>query len=344
MSLSRHFMLAALLPLFAAACAEPPGQSAEYYVFGTLVDVRLPEASPEDASEIFAELQQELQRMHLEWHAWEPGDLTRLNQALQAGRSEPTTRDIVALIQRSQRMEERSGGRFNAAIGKLVALWGFHTSEFPVAGPPPAPEAIQVLIKAHPSAFDVEFANGEVLSHNPEVQFDFGGIAKGYALDRACEIIRDAGHDSAIVNAGGDVRAMGDKRGKRWRIALRDPKGGIAGAIEISGDRAIFTSGNYERYREDAGKRYPHILDPRTGWPVAEVASATVIARDGATADAAATAMVVAGPYDWLRVAYDMGIEAALMIDREGRMEATQAMMEFFSPADGREVTIFAVD
>lgn len=344
MSQSRHFMLAAALSLLAAACAEPPAQSAEYYVFGTIVEVRLPDASEDKAAALFTQLQQEFQRMHYEWHAWEPGELTRLNEALQAGRSEQTTREIQELIRFSQVMEKRSGGRFNAAIGKLVGLWGFHTSEFPVTGPPPAPEAIRALVEAGPSALDVGFAGGEAQSSNPAVQFDFGGIAKGYALDLACGLIRDAGLDSAIVNAGGDIRTMGDNRGKPWRIAVRDPAGGVAGSVEVSGDYAVFTSGNYQRYREDEGARFPHILDPRTGWPVVEAASATAIARDGATADAAATAMLVAGPNDWLMVVRDLDLEAGLMIYQGGRMEATPAMMEVFTPSGGRQVTILGDD
>lgn len=343
MSLSRIFLLAALLPLL-AACTEPPAQSAEFYVFGTIVEVRLPDAGEEEAAALFGQLQQEFQRMHDEWHAWEPGELTRLNEALQAGRSEQTTREILELISLSQVMEERSGGRFNAAIGELVALWGFHTSEFPVIGPPPAPESIQAVVETRPSALDVEFASGEVQSSNPAVQFDFGGIAKGYALDLASRLIREAGLDSAIINAGGDIRTIGDNRGKPWRIAVRDPAGGVAGTIEVADDYAVFTSGNYQRYRTDESARFPHILDPRTGWPATEAASATAIAHDGATADAAATAMLVAGPYDWLTVARDMNLEAALVIDPHGRMEVTRPMMEMFTPEDGRQVTILGTD
>lgn len=339
-----QLFLGACLAGTSAACLKPSGHSAEFYVFGTLVNVQLPGADREQAVEVFSSVQSELQRMHREWHAWEPGELTRLNAALKAGQAMQTTPEIVDLLQRSQSLERNSGGHFNPAIGGLVSLWGFHTSDFPIVGPPPEDAAIDALVEARPSTLDLVLEGDSVRSKNPAVQLDFGGIGKGYATDRACEIIRRKGLTAAIVNAGGDIRTMGDNAGKPWRIAVRDPgadmDGGIAGAIEVSGDVAVFTSGNDQRFRENAGERFAHILDPRTGRPVAHVASATVVAGDGTTADAAATAIVVAGPGQWPRVAADMGIEAALVIEASGRIRATRAMMDYFTPADGREVTI----
>lgn len=337
-------LLGACLLAAVAGCSKPGGQSAEFYLFGTLVDVRLPESDREQAAEVLPAVQRELQRMHHEWHAWEPGELTRLNDALQAGKIARTTPEIVALLHRSRDLERRSGGRFNPAIGRLVALWGFHTSEFPIFGPPPADAAIRALVDARPSALDLVLDGNTVRSNNPAVQLDFGGIGKGYATDLACALIRSRGIEAAIVNAGGDVRTMGDNAGRPWRIAVRNPvgsgTGSIAGAIEISGDAAVFTSGNYERFREDSGERFAHILDPRSGYPVRHVASATVIAPDGTTADAAATAMVVAGPENWPQVAAGMGIGAVLVIDDTGEMRATREMMAYFTPAEGRAVSL----
>jgi thiamine biosynthesis lipoprotein len=246
------------------------------------------------------------------------------------------------MVLRSQELERLSGGRFNPAIGKLVELWGFHTSEYPIPGPPPDRREVQVLIDARPSSLDLEIDGDTVRSSNPAVQLDFGGIGKGFAIDLAIETIRRAGQESAIVNAGGDLRAIGNNLGKPWRIAVRAPGGGIAGAIEAGTDLAVFTSGNYERFREDAGTRYAHILDPRTGWPLSTISSATVVAADGATADAAATALVVAGTQDWKEVAASMGIKGALVIDERGGIYATPGMMEWFTPADGQEVSVMA--
>jgi thiamine biosynthesis lipoprotein len=331
---------ALLLLLVLAGCVEPSGESAEFFVFGTLVDIQLPDASPRQAEGIFSELQQEFQRMHGEWHAWEPGELHSLNARLATGEAARTTPDIIELIRRSREMELRSDGRFNAAAGQLVEAWGFHTSDYPIIGPPPSEAEISELVALAPSSMDVITDGNVVSTSNRHVQFDFGGIAKGYATDLAIEVIRQRGQTNAVINAGGDVRVLGEHHGRPWRIGIRDPAGGVAGALEIDGDKAVFTSGNYERYHQFDGARYAHILDPRSGWPVHEVSSATVVAENGTTADAAATALVVAGVDDWAEVAERMGVEAALVIDEAGNMYATPSMMAYISVAPGRETSI----
>lgn len=337
-------LLGIFLAWHLAGCSLPAAHSTRFFVFGTLVEVHLPMVEEATASEIFGRLQADFQRMHGEWHAWEPGELVRLNAALQAGESVTTTPDILELIRRSQSLEELSGGRFNPAIGKLIALWGFHTSDYPIQGPPPSSADIALLVDKSPTALAIETAGKHLRTANPAVQLDFGGIAKGYATDLAIGIIRSYGLTSAIVNAGGDMRLIGDNSGRPWRVGVEDPAGGVAGGIEISGDAAVFTSGNYARFREDNQERYPHILDPRTGWPVATVASATVIGHDGATADAAATAIMVAGAEDWPAVATTMGIEAAMVIDESGVIHATKGMMKYFTPEKDREVRIVGAD
>ncbi len=209
----RAFPLLLAFALATAACSRNADQRAEFFVFGTLVEVELPGTAESKASEVFSNLQQEFQRMHRDWHAWEAGELARVNAALQAGETTRTTPDILNLIRRSQALEQASQGRFNPAIGKLIGLWGFHTSEFPIFGPPPDPEQIEALMIASPSALDIEMDGENVTSGNPHVQLDFGGIAKGYAVDLAINIIRQAGIDSTIVNAGGDMRTLGSNAG-----------------------------------------------------------------------------------------------------------------------------------
>jgi thiamine biosynthesis lipoprotein len=136
------------------------------------------------------------------------------------------------------------------------------------------------------------------------------------------------GITDALVNAGGDLRAIGSHGDRPWRIAIRDPRGGVVGSLETGADEAIFTSGNYERFREDSEKRYPHILDPRNGWPVTELSSVTVIAGEGLLADAAATALIVAGPDEWKETARAMGLEQVLVVDANGKVFMTPRMAE----------------
>jgi thiamine biosynthesis lipoprotein len=321
----------------AACLREPNVQRAEFFVFGTVLDVSVQGVDRATANRAFAELQRDFQAMHRDWHAWEPGMLTRVNEAFAAGRSATANADIVELIRRSQQLETLSGGRLNPAIGALIGLWGFHTSDYPILGPPPPAEAIERLVERNPSSSDIRIDGLTLSSTNPAVQLDFGGIAKGYAVDRACERLIALGVGNAIVNAGGDLRAMGNHGDRPWRVAIRDPRGGIIGSLETGADEAVFTSGNYERFRQHGAERYPHILDPRTGWPVQALSSVTVVASEGVLADAAATALTVAGPDEWIEVARALGLEQVLLVDAEGRAFLTPAMQRRVALVEGVE-------
>lgn len=322
--------LAACLLLLGCARKEP--EKAEFFVFGTLLDVSLSGADKATAESEFAALQGMFQYMHKDWHAWEPGALTAINQAFATGQVAVADHHIAHLIVQSQAYEKASDGRFNPAIGKLVGLWGFHTSDYPIHAPVPSSAEIEQLLAARPSSQDIQLrfiANDqwEVESSNPAVELDFGGIAKGYAVDLAIERLQASSIEGAIVNAGGDLRAFGSNQGHAWRIAVQNPLGGIIGVVEIAGSEAVFTSGNYQRFGEsDSGFRYAHILDPRTGWPVSQVMSATVIADSGIFADAAATALVVAGLDEWSELATRMGLDSVLLTDEQGTIYMTQAM------------------
>ena len=139
--------------------------------------------------------------------------------------------------------------------------------------------------------------------------------------------LRDMGVRNAIVNAGGDLRAIGRRGNRPWRVGIRHPQGsGVLASVEIESDESVFTSGNYERYRIHEGVRYSHIIDPRTGMPVNHIASATVIHHNGAVADAAATALTIAGPMDWPRIAKQMGIKYVMLVDEKGTVYMNPAM------------------
>jgi len=308
------------------ACHRNQEHKAELFVFGTIIEIKLWGATQEQSDRAFTELQQMFNGMHRDWHAWEPGRLTDINKAFATGQTATADADITVMIRRSQEIERSSGGRFNPAIGALIRLWGFHTSDYPVIGPPPSRASIDELLAHRPSSQDIHISGLQLKSENPYVQLDFGGIAKGYAVDLAIERLRDLEITNAIVNAGGDLRAMGRHGDRPWNVAVRKPGGGIIGTIQVRDDEALFTSGNYERFRQDQLKRYPHILDPRTGWPVKDVASVTLIANEGIVADAAATALVVAGLDGWPAVARALNLNQVLVVDESGMVYLTPEM------------------
>jgi thiamine biosynthesis lipoprotein len=274
------YLLAALLAamvfsLVLTGCERGREHSANLFVFGTIVELKLWGASDDQANQAFAEIQDMFRAMHRDWHAWEPGLLVEVNAAFARGEAATADADISEMVRLSQWVEERSGGCFNPAIGALVALWGFHTSDYPIIGPPPDAADIAAILAQQPSTMDIRIDGLRLSSANRSVQLDFGGIAKGLAVDRAVEALGKRGIENAIVNAGGDLRAFGRHGERPWRVAIRKPGGGVIGAVEVQGDEALFTSGNYERFRQNDTERYAHILDPRTGvwttgfqWPI----------------------------------------------------------------------------
>ena len=328
-SSSVYILTSLILPclLLLTACQrDEEEQSAELYVFGTIVEIKLWGASPKEAGHAFSEIQQMFQAMHRDWHAWEPGRLVDINKAFTGGRTATADADIVEMIRRSQDLEASTGGRFNPAIGALIRLWGFHTSDYPIEGPPPSQIQISEILDQHPSSYDIHIDGLELSSDNPAVQLDFGGIAKGYAVDLTIARLRSMGINNAIVNAGGDLRAIGTHGDRPWRVAVRQPGGGNVGSVQVQGDEAIFTSGNYERFRQDQTERYPHILDPASGWPAKDIASVTVITDEGILADAAATALVVAGLEEWPAVARALDLQQIAVVDGNGTVYLTPGM------------------
>lgn len=336
--------LAIALACGACGLAHAAEYRASVYVFGTLARITVLADDASEAQRVVARIFQEFDRMHRELHAWQPGALVALNEAIARGEKDiPTTAEIAALIEDARRLSERSAGLFNPAIGKLVALWSFHRDQ--PGGALPDPEEIARIVRAHPRMEDLAVRASTVSSSNAEVRLDFGGYAKGYALDRAAAILRERGIANALVDVGGNILALGRHGDTPWRIGLEDPraapgKARLLGTIELNDGEAIGTSGDYRRYYIVGGKRYAHIIDPRSGYPATGgVRSVTVIAPPrpgaGALSDAASKPLFIAGPSAWRHAADKLGITQALLVDDEGRVQLTP---ELAQRLQGRDV------
>jgi thiamine biosynthesis lipoprotein len=176
---------------------------------------------------------------------------------------------------------------------------------------------------------DLVFDGDQVRSLNPVLQLDMGGSHKGYAVDKAIEALRALGIHNAIVNAGGGLHAIGAHGDRPWRVGIRHPaQPGIIASLEMRADESVHTSGNYERYFDYQGKRYHHILDPRTGYPAEGVLSVTVVHPNGTVADAADDALFVAGLQGWREIARRMGITQVMLIDADMTVHMTPQMAE----------------
>jgi len=312
--------------LMVSGCSREQVNNHQIVVFGTYVTISVWGAEAEQEQRAIAAITQDFQWMHRDWHAWEPGALVDVNRQLARGEPAELIPSLQPLLKQAQQLSEQSEGLFDPSIGALLKMWGFQQNERP-DGPPPAPEKIEAWLNDRPTMADVTITKTTVSSKNSKVQFDLGAFAKGVAVDRAIARLREYGIDNAIVNGGGDLRAIGSKGGKPWRVGVRHPQGaGILAAIEIRGDESVFTSGNYERFNEYEGVRYAHILDPRTGRPVEGITSVTVIHDSGAVADAAATALAVAGVENWHRIARKMGIKMAMVVEESGVVHLNPGM------------------
>ena len=322
-------LLLAALALAACAPRPEPVHHERFLVLGTLVDLTLWDADEEAAQRAAAEVLRILRGVHRRWHPWEESPLSRLNRALAAGRPVPLEPEMAEVLGEARRLSALSGGLFDPGIGALVRLWGFHSDD--PRGPPPPAARIRALLAQGPSIARLHLEAGpdgvRARSETPALQLDLGAFLKGWAVDRAVEALHRMGLRDLILNAGGDLRASGDKGGRPWRIGIRDPRGpGVLASLEIRGDEAVFTSGDYERYYDWEGLRYHHLIDPRTGRPARGTRSVTVVHSQGAVADAAATALFVAGPQGWREVVRRMHLDQVMLVAADGSVHLTPAM------------------
>lgn len=246
-------------------------------------------------------------------------DVARLSAAPGEVRVAPATAEVLTC---GLEVARRSGGAFDPALGRLKAAWGIEGEEPRV---PAAGEIVAALRGIGPDALTL--AGTLVRKREPQLAVDLGAIAKGYAVDRAIAVLQTAGVTGGAVNAGGDIRVFGSRQGRPWRIGIQHPRqpGAVLTTLEAT-DRAVVTSGDYERFFEKDGRRYHHIFDPRTGYPAERCQSVTVLAPTAMLADALATALFVLGPEEGLLLLRDYPGVDALIVAADGRRQATPGL------------------
>ena len=304
--------------------------STSFRAMGTRISVQLIGGAKPSGKHALAEVRNLFEHRHRAWYPWRPdARLARINRRFARGRTAAASAALIRLLRRARSLEQRSGGRFNPAIGGLIRAWGFDHPP-PYDTPPPSPTQRLFWLAMRPSLTDLRLGDDRIRSTNPAVRLDLGGIAKGATVAAALDQLRSAGADASLVNAGGDVAGFGTGRDEPWRIGIRDPAGGVLASLELGARReAVFSSGDYERYRtSEDGERRGHVLDPRTGEPARGAIQATVVSDDATKADAAATALLVAGAHDWRRTAEAMGLTAAMIIDRSGTIRMSRDFAE----------------
>ena len=325
----RLFLACCLLLL--SACSREPLYHSQSYVFGTLVDISIYGEEEQRAQALSDHVFKDFQALHDRLHAWQANsELDRLNKAFAAG-TEPVAIDdaLAHMLEDATAWSVRSGGRFNPAIGHLIQQWGFQRDEFTPVTIDDA--AIGKLVAANPQMTDIVIQGRQVYSKNPAVKLDLGGYAKGYALDRAADYLRSEGVKHALVNIGGNIIALGKHGEHAWRVGIQHPrKPGPIATLDLEDGWAIGTSGDYQRYFEQGGKRYCHLIDPATGYPANLTQSVTVLVapsdHNGVVSDVASKPIFLAAPTQRVDASKRMGIDHVMLIDATGRISVSADM------------------
>jgi len=267
-------------------------------------------------------------------HYREQSDLSKLGRAA-GGPPMSVSRDLWDALRRSIEVGAETHAAFDVTIGPLMTLWkaAWKTHRLPTDAEIAAARA---LVDYRAIRLDPAGLRAQLL--RPGMRLDLGGIGKGYAVDQVVALLRARGITAALVALAGEIYALGAPPGREaWRIGIRDPnqpRGPLLSPTDMPilarplllRDRAASTSGDYEQFGAIEGRRYSHILDPRTGRPVAHMASVTVVAPDSTTADAYATALSVLGPQGALDFAAKRpGIEVMVFHETDGKLEVLRS-------------------
>jgi len=251
-------------------------------------------------------------------------EISRINDA--AGTApQPVSAETFAILQRAVKYADNLQGLFDITIGPVTSLWGFSSPE---GGHLPGSEEIARHLQ-EVNYHDLVLNEGDTTAFlkNKGMMLDLGGIAKGYAIDRGSAKLKEYGVINFILNAGGDMYVSGQKDEKTpWTVGVKDPRNGqeLIARFNLK-DEAVATSGDYERFIIINGKRYHHIIDPRTGYPASLTESATTFAATAEEADVLATYLFIIGAQKALKINFSAPF---LIVDRNGQSSFNQAFRE----------------
>ena len=288
----------------------------EAAIMGTNINVELWHEDEECGEEAAAAVIEEMHRIDRLMSTYKPeSELSRINRDA-AISPVAAGYELVGLIQDALALSELTEGAFDITYASVGYMYDYRQRRRPdvaeIDEKLPAVDYRHVVV--NPQAGTISFkATG--------VRIDLGGIAKGYAVERGVEILRARGVQHAIVTAGGDSRILGDRRGRPWVVGVRDPRnrGKIVARIPLV-DEAISTSGDYERYFEEDGVRYHHIINPSTGQSAGAVRSVTIVGPEATRTDGLSTSVFVLGVHAGMELVNRLADVEAVIVDKDGQL------------------------
>lgn len=294
----------------AALCRAPGERRMTVFAMDTVMEVRFTGGTADTEARVrarLAELEEALSAQE--------GEVYRLNQA----GGGPAGADVLRVLTAGLTYAEQSGGKMDPALGRLTALWDVNGAQ------PRVPDRKAIAAARERSGAKLVAVAGNEVALSGGVWLDFGGLGKGYAADELRALFEAEGVEHALVSLGGNLLALGGRReGGPYRLGIRDPEGAtgeVIGTFALA-EGVVSTSGDYERYFEQGGRRYHHILDPETGYPaLTDLASVTVVAEEGLYADFLSTYLFILGKEKALETLGDWGA-GIVLVDREGNVYA----------------------
>jgi thiamine biosynthesis lipoprotein len=291
-------------------------------LMGTRVSVELWADDEAHGRELVNEVLEDYRRIDREMSTYKPdSEISQVN-AHAAERPIKISAELYSMIDRSLRLSVASHGAFDITYDSVGYLYDFRARKRPT----------EEQIEEHLGAVDyrhviLDPANSTVRFTQPGVRINLGGIAKGYTVQHAADMLRAKGVQHALLNAGGDTRVIGDRRGQPWIVGIRHPRleHEVITRMPID-DEAISTAGDYERFFEEDGKRYHHVINPRTGKPTEGILTVTVIGPDGTMTDGLDTAIFVMGAEAGLEMIKRYPEYEAIIVDSSGKVSYSSGL------------------
>lgn len=326
LSQTRWLIVIALFSLSELSRAE--WFSDEQAIMGTSVSVTLWHDDPKVGEKLVGDVMEEMRRIDAALSPYkETSELSKINREA-AKAAQPISKELFSLIDKSLSFSRLSEGAFDITFASVGRYYDYRTKARPAEK---QRESLLPAINYH--HLQLNKAEQSVYFSHPEVYIDLGGIAKGYAVDRASWILIQAGIEHAAISAGGDSRVLGDRRGRPWMIGIKNPrqnKGDDETLIRMPlSDVAVSTSGDYERFFiEDSGERVHHILNPKTGKSANGVVSVTILGNRGVDTDPLSTTVFVLGVEKGLALVNSLPNLDCVIIDRFGKAHYSDGLID----------------
>jgi thiamine biosynthesis lipoprotein len=306
--------VAACLPVSGAGTAKAPLVERTRFMMGTYVTVFVggPEREAKAAAEAALNRMEEVDD---KFHAQNPDSpIYAFNN-----RGTPVTdSEVLRVVRAALELSRKTDGAFDITVAPLVELWGFFGDS------PRLPEPAEIEdARARVGYERLVIEDGALRRLDDRTRIDLGAIAKGYAVGEGLRVLVDMGITSALIDAGGDIYALGRRSGALWKVGIRSPRDEeLLGYIEVE-DTAVMGSGDYERFFIKDGVRYHHIIDPSTGYPARRLTGITVVCPDPMMADAWATALFVLGPEKGMKLVEAEPDLETIMVTPDGQVSVS---------------------